>query len=75
MPMSKEFLRQKFMEFDKSGDGKLTLEELQEHLSHLLKVQISLQAAKVSAVLFAYLLYFSSFMFQLIKFSSEWINK
>lgn len=52
MPLSKEFLRQKFMEFDKSGDGKLTLEELREHLSHLLKVQISLQAAKVSAVLF-----------------------
>lgn len=46
MPLSKEFLRQKFMEFDKSGDGKLTLEELREHLSHLLKVQISLQAAK-----------------------------
>lgn len=47
MPLSREQLRQRFCEFDKNGDGKLTVTELREHISQLLNCQISQQAAQV----------------------------
>merc|ERR1711915_205781 len=44
--LSREQLRQKFFEFDKNGDGKLNVVELRQHLSELLRCEVSQQAAQ-----------------------------
>lgn len=41
MPLTRECLKQKFMQFDTTGDGKLTFDEFKHHICEILKVDVS----------------------------------
>lgn len=46
MPLSREQYKKCFLEFDTSGDGKLSFSEFKNHLSKILHVNVSDMAAK-----------------------------
>ena len=55
MPLTREDYKQKFVEFDSSGDGRLTYDEFKKHIEELLRVDLSDAAIRVSR--FHYIVY------------------